>query len=228
MGKVKFTAFVAEIRNKVNGSVFSKNRSGNYIRNKVTPVNPQTADQVAKRSQLASWAQGWRGLTQAQRDAWNSAVQDFKGTDIFGDIKIPSGINLYTKLNMNLDQISAANISSPPLPDAVDPITSLSITPNGTAGTFTVTFTPTPVPAGHTWIVEATAPVSVGKSFVKSEYRQITTLAAATATGASIFTAWSNKFGTLTVGQKVFVRITPVLISTGQRGLPLSASEIVV
>ena len=44
MAKILTTAIVADIRNKLNGSVFSKNRYGAYVRTKVTPVNPQTDD----------------------------------------------------------------------------------------------------------------------------------------------------------------------------------------
>ena len=43
MAKIKMTAIVADMRNKLNGSVFSRNRGGAYIRTKVTPINPQTS-----------------------------------------------------------------------------------------------------------------------------------------------------------------------------------------
>ena len=66
MAKIKMTAIVADMRNKLNGSVFSRNRGGAYIRTKVTPINPQTAAQVQARSLLTSLSQGFRSLSQAQ------------------------------------------------------------------------------------------------------------------------------------------------------------------
>ena len=97
--KIKFGAIVVDGRGKIGGHVASKNRGGAYLRTKVTPTNPQTTFQSAVRNRLTAFSQGWRGLTQAQRDAWNAAVSNFSKTDVFGDIKQPTGLNLYVKLN---------------------------------------------------------------------------------------------------------------------------------
>ena len=112
--KVKFSALVSEMRGKLNGSVASKNRSCSYFRNKVTPVNPNTARQLAQRSILTTQAQAWRGLTDAQRTSWNSSVATFAKTNIFGDLRNPSGFNLFCRLNANLATVSASTISTPP------------------------------------------------------------------------------------------------------------------
>ena len=119
MAKVKFSALISEMRNKLNGSVFSRNRAGAYLRTKVTPINPRTSLQNAVRELLTSLSQNWRNLTEAQRDAWNAAVHNFQKTDIFGDMKTPSGINLYTKLNLNLANAGLILIDVPPLPSEV-------------------------------------------------------------------------------------------------------------
>tara|TARA_R110000868_G_scaffold42833_1_gene144465 strand:+ start:271 stop:957 length:687 start_codon:yes stop_codon:yes gene_type:complete len=228
MAKIKLTAFLADIRGKVAGTVFSKNRGGAYARTKVSPINAQTTRQSAVRSQLTSWAQAFRSLSASQIASWNSAVSNFTSTDVFGDVKTPSGINLYVKLNMNLDQIGASNISTPPLPSAVASISTLTLTANGTSPALSLAYTPSPVPADTDWIVEATAPVSPGKSFVKSEYRQISVIAEAATTPANLLAAYAAKFGNPITGQKTFVRVTPVNNVTGQRGLPLVAYSIAV
>lgn len=92
--KIKFGALVTDGRGKLGGHVASKNRSGNYLRTKVTPSNPQTAAQQATRAVLGSLSTAWSGLTLAQRNSFNSAVGDWSGTNIFGDIKNPTGKNL--------------------------------------------------------------------------------------------------------------------------------------
>ena len=169
MAKVKFSALVSEMRNKLNGSVFSKNRAGNYLRNKVTPVNPQTIAQVAARNRLSSWSQAFRGLTAAQIASWNSAVEQFKTTDIFGDMKTPSGINLFTRLNINLDLVGGTNITTPPLPVTLGQIEGLALVSDVSSSTVTLTWTSGAVPANTAWLIEATPCISAGKSFVKSE-----------------------------------------------------------
>lgn len=228
MAKIKFSAFLTDMRGKVNGTVFSKNRSGAYARTKVSPINPQTVRQSAVRSQLTALAQAFRSLTAAQIAAWNSAVSNFTGTNVFGDTVKPSGINLYCRLNMNLNQIGGTLIANPPLPTEVPPVESLTLTANGTVAALSLAFAPTPVPASTDWIVEATAPVSPGKSFVKSEYRQIQVIAAAATTPQSLLAAYAAKFGNPITGQKIFVRVTPVDNTTGQRGLPLTTFAVAV
>jgi len=102
MAKVKFSALISDMRNKLNGSVFSKNRAGSYLRNKVTPSNPSTPSQALVRSILGTLASTWRTLTDPQRDAWNAAVESWLTTDIFGDTVTPSGFGLYVRLNGNI------------------------------------------------------------------------------------------------------------------------------
>jgi len=227
MAKIKLSAVVSEVRGKLNGSVFSKNRGGAYMRTKVTPVNPQTAAQMAVRSALTNLSQSWRGLTVAQRLAWNGAVSNFTGTDIFGDIKTPSGINLYQKLNLNLNAIGEAPIATPPVAVSVGFVSSLTITPAAGAGTCGCAFTTVGESADQTVIVEATPCLSAGKDFVKSEYRQIGTFAGDAPTPQAIGAMITAKFGAMTAGQKIFVRLKFVDKNTGVSGQYSSASAIV-
>ena len=226
--KIKFGALVVDGRGKIGGHVASKNRGGAYLRTKVSPINPQTTRQSAVRSQFTGYAQGFRGLSLANIAAWNAAVANFTKTDIFGDIKTPSGINLYVKLNMNLEQVGVAAISTPPLPGAVPAVDSVSVTADSAPQTLSIVYGPSPVPADTAFIMEATPGVSAGKSFVKSEFRQIGFLDAADTTPENALAAYTAVFGALVGGQKVFVRLTPVNKLTGQRGLGLTASTIVL
>jgi hypothetical protein len=76
-------------------------------------------------------------------------------------------------------------------------------------------------------MVFATAPLSAGKSFVKSEFRLITVLASGATSPANLKTAYEAKFGSLgSIGQKIFVEIKPVNTITGQVGGTSQASVI--
>ncbi len=227
MAKIKYTFAVADLRNKYNGSVFSKNRAGAYVRNKVTPVNPQTVSQIAVRSQFTSLSQAWRALTEAQRLSWASQVEGFKTTDIFGDLRTPSALNLYMRINGNLNAIGAATINTAPVPGATPSIDSMALVSDVSASTFTFDPGVLVVPAGTAWLVEATPGVSPGKNFVKSEYRVIAVLPATTVTPYNAWTEFVAKFGAPVAGQKVFVRVSPIATATGLRGQTISASAIV-
>jgi len=223
--KAKFGMVVVAGSGKIGGHVASHNRSGAYFRTKVTPVNPQTTAQLAVRNRLGTRSQAWRGLTDAQRAAWNAAVSAFAKTDIFGDLKNPTGFNLYQALNNNLVTVGAAAISVPPIPAAVSTVTITSITPAAGTGLVPMVLSGA-VPASTAMKVFATAPQSPGVSFVKSEYRLITTLAAATATPVALGTAYTTKFGSFTAGQKIFFKLVFVSTVTGQQSLPIQVVTI--
>lgn len=223
--KAKFGMVVVAGSGKIGGHVASHNRSGAYFRTKVTPVNPQTTAQLAVRNRLGTRSQAWRGLTDAQRAAWNAAVSAFAKTDIFGDLKNPTGFNLYQALNNNLVTVGASAIAVPPIPAAVSTVTITSITPAAGTGLVPMVLSGA-VPASTAMKVFATAPQSPGVSFVKSEYRLITTLPAATATPVALGTAYTTKFGSFTAGQKIFFKLVFVSTTTGQQSLPIQVVTI--
>lgn len=224
--KLKFGALVVDGRNKIGGHVASKNRAGAYLRTKVTPVNPQTTRQSVVRSLLTSISQAWRGLTQAQRDAWNATVANFKKTDIFGDITNPSGFNLFQRLNNNIITLGGALISTPPAIASLDQYSAASLT--YTVGTPALSLAFTAVAGGDSgYKVFATPPVSPGKNFVKSEFRLITQGAVIGVSPLNILAAYTAKFGGVgAVGDKIFVKIVPVGAASGLEGIPLIASKI--
>jgi len=225
--KMKFGAIVTDGRGKIGGHVASKNRAGAYLRTKVTPVNGQTTAQTQIRNRFTVLAQGWRGLTEEQRAAWNGAVADYSRTDIFGDLHNPTGAALYQRLNNNLVTIGEAAISTPPLPAAVGEVTAVSIAIAAGAATMSLVLGGA-VPAGTNVKVFACAPVSAGKSFVKSEYRLISILAPLAATPVSLKADYEAKFGSVGVaGQKVFCKVVAVNATTGQEGTASQVSGIV-
>jgi len=223
--KAKYGAIVVAGSGKINGFVASRNRAGAYFRTKVTPVNPQTTAQLAVRNRLGSLSQDWRGLTDVQRAAWNGVVSSFARTDIFGDLKNPTGFNLYQRLNNNLITVGEAAIDVPPVVSAVDEVGLTSITATAGASTIAVVLTAA-VPATSAVKVFATAPQSPGVTFVKSEYRLITVLAASTATPVALGTAYSTKFGSWSTGQKLFFKFVFVDIATGIESLPVQSFDV--
>jgi hypothetical protein len=225
--KTKFGAIIVDGRGKIGGHVASKNRAGSYMRTKVTPVNPKTAAQVLARSRFSTLSVAWSGLTDAQRAAWNNATDLWKGSNVFGDIKHPSGFNLFQRLNNMLAQVGVAQIVNPPLPAVVPALTAFSFVPDN-SDTMVLTFLPTPIPAGFALLIDGTAPCSPGLKNANARFRRITSLAAATATGADIKTQYDLKFGSIApIGNRIFLRAKMVNIATGQTGLPVEATAVI-
>lgn len=214
--KTKFGAIIVDGRGKINGFVASKNRAGSYLRTKVTPVNPQSASQQAGRAIITEMSQAWRGLSQEERDSWNSAVSEWQSTDIFGDLKTPSGFNLFMKQNSKLSKADAGRIDSAPTPIEVSPITAFNVTLDDSGQTANTTFAASPVPANTRYIIDSTGPVPPGVSFVKNKWRRITNFAAATTSGQDINTEYLAVFGEIQTGQVVQFRIAAISTTTGQ------------
>lgn len=228
MAKVLFSALISDMRNKLNGSVFAKNRGGSYLRTKVTPVNPQTVAQVAARNKLTQFSQSWRSLTEAQREAWKAAVDQWSTTDVFGSSVTPSGSALYIRLNINIANAGGTAINTPPLPVGADALGTLEVAADVSDNSIELTLDIATVPAGHALYIEATAQMSPGISNANSKFRHVQTAAAATTSPIDIVTAYTTKFGALTAGQKLFVRARLIRLTTGEKSQALVANTIVV
>lgn len=225
---IKYGHLIAEARGKLNGTVFSRNTYGAYMRTKVTPTNPSTPSQSAVRARFADASQAWRGLGIATLTAWRAIAVQFTRTNVFGDNVPLTGFNLWVRLNRNLQEIGLALLTSPPAPTTVEGVTGLTITPNATAGTFLIAFTPTPTPADHYMIVQATPGVSAGIKFLGGQYRTIGVLPPASASTVNIFADYTDKFGDMTVGLTYGVRVKFVEGNTGIPSTPFEAIAVAV
>jgi len=215
--KGKWGMMMVDGRGKLGGHVLSKGRSGAIARTKVSGVNPQTSYQLAARAKLTTLSQGWRALTQPQRDAFNAAVPDFAKTDIFGDIRNPTGKNLYTKLGINALLAGQAVPTAPDSLQAVGNVLAGAVVMTD-GGTKTVAFTTTDAPDNvQVW---ATAPMSPGREFLKGRYRLLSVVASPTSP-LDISAAYEARFGEPTAGTRVGVKLVPA----SDTGLVGQASE---
>jgi len=226
MAKVLFGSEVVDMRNKIGGHVYSKNRYGNYKRTKVTPVNPQTSYQQQQRQLLGNTSSGWRGLTQSERDSWIDAAPNFPVTSIFGTPMILSGQALYVMLNKNLQNAGVSPITTAPTPVAIPTLALTSVVSDVSSTTVTLTTTPGTVPADFALFVFATPLITPGRNFIKNRLRFIGIIDESVAIG-NVYTDWNARFGLLVADQKVFVKIFFVSKITGQAGVPLQDYAIV-
>lgn len=230
MAKIKYSALVSDMRNKLNGSVASKNRYGNYLRNKVTPVNPQTAYQQAVRQQLGALSSQYRALTQSERLSWINGAPSFPFTDIFGDVRYLSGQTLFVKLNTNLINAGQAPLNTAPIPVGVPEMAVTGVTSEITAGELAIlslSVSETTVPAGFALAVYATPPTPASIQFVKNRYRFIG-IATVTAGAADILAAYTARFGAAAAaGEQIHVRVALISTTTGQQGTPSGAAGTV-
>lgn len=209
--KIKFGAIVTDGRGKLGGHVFSKNAAGAFMRTKVTPTNPNTVNQTMARALFAAISAGWSALTSAQIAAWNAAVPDWQTTNIFGDLKKPTGKSLYQKLNNQAQSAGLSAVTDVPaklaLPDA--PITAVPI---GITAT-TLALTGVDTSASTQVVVWACPPVSDGTKNVETKMRQIYAAAGDAYSATAAYAAYVARFGAITTGSNVFVGVKYVVAS---------------
>ena len=218
MAKIKFGMMMTDARGKLGGQVFSKNRAGSYVRTKVTPVNPQTTAQMASRQLLGSLSAGWNALSASAIAAWNGAVNDWKSTDIFGDIKVPTGKNLYTALNKNSLGAGGSAIALPPEKMELDTIVGVGADFDLTTGDLFLDIST--VPANHILQVWATPAVNEGVSYVKNKLRVIANYPTGSVNNSSLYANYVSRFGAPVAGQKIYVGVR-YIGTNGQAGVRL-------
>lgn len=222
-------------RGKVGGTVLSKSRSGATARNKVTPINRRTSRQSAIRAVFASFSQQFRTLTTAQITAWNNAAQNgFSLRNIFGDTVQMSGLNLFVRLNTNIDLVSGTAITNPPSASAtpvgivaVDPqmdfsSSSLLATCNFIGGGVSTN-------ANNAVLVYGTPPLSPGQQFVKSKLRLFTVIPPTTDTSATnLYSDYVDRFGAFATGDQIVLAVQNISLVSGISSTPVQKRGTVV
>lgn len=98
---------LGELRGKLGGTVFSRNKSGAIVRAKVTPVNPQTVRQQTARFRFGNSSILYQGLTASAKSCWqvfaNTHFNPLKGNNT----GIYSGGNAFVAMQQSVGQGNA-------------------------------------------------------------------------------------------------------------------------
>lgn len=212
--KIKFGALVVDGRNKIGGQVASKNKAGAYLKNKVTPTNPNTSAQVDARANLTTVSRSWSGLDAAQREAWNAYAAQYPYVDIFGDSKYLTGFNYYLKCNLNLLNSGSATNPTPPITQAVSDIV-LSFGTIESPDTLPCVADLATLPADHKLVVLGALVNSAGRQVAKSDLRQLKVFSSITAGAVNVSAEFVARFGEFAVGNRLGIASFMINTSTG-------------
>ena len=169
MAKIKLGALAQDVRGSVAGNTFARNRGGAYVRQKVAPIQPRTARQLAQRAILTEVSQAWRTLTDAQRQGWTNWADNHPIMDVFGDTLVLSGNGAYSRVNAVRLTAGLAKTATAPA-DETPVANAASAAAVGSTGVVTVTFAAAPA-TGKLFLVYTTSGKSPGVAFVNSAFR---------------------------------------------------------
>lgn len=194
------------------GQTSSRNRFGQYRRSRAIPVNPNTSAQQAARDDFSAASQAWRGLTQAQRDAWAAYAATRPRTNSLGQTIYLTGHQTFVSLR---SLMAACNLKLPTVPPVGAPseLATIGVTDQTVAG-FTCAATPAIVPANTACQIQSSPPLSAGREF-NGDFR---TVRIAPATDGPELNAndMIQKWGSLAAGQKYFIRMRLVSVAGGE------------
>lgn len=204
------------------GLTSSRNRNGQYVRTRATPVNPASTFQGTVRARMSANAAGWRALTSIQREGWASLGLSMNRTDSLGQSYNLTGFQAYCSINnvRNADGLTAVGDA----PALTTPTTLLTATVTLTAAAFSVAYTATPLAAATYLGVYASPQRSAGRSF-EGDFRLVFVSAAAAASPANIFSSYQARLGTPVVGNRIFLSL--VQHTLGFEGAPFLTSSVV-
>lgn len=208
------------------GSTSSRNRFGQYRRTRATPVQPRTDRQLVVRGWLIAASQAWRTFSAPVRAAWNDYGATTPRTDSLGQTVFLSGLQQFVGLavaNANITgTVSATVPSAPPIPapvlgavvlDQSVPTVSVACTSDADPDAFLV--------------IEASPQLSAGVNF-NGDFRFMGSFAWDTPVSPAVITsAYLAKFGSLTIGKKVFFRAYFVSAVAGLSGRSTTSGLVV-
>jgi hypothetical protein len=221
MASIKMGNIVVDMRGKISGNVYAKNKGGAYSRVKVKPANPKSTAQNTVRTNFTTHSKAWKGLTEAQRQSWLSGAASFPVKNRLGDSITLGGNALYVALNRNLGDVGVSPLSTCPAPATTASVAVTTATATNSTQAIVLTLTGA-VPANTSLKLFMSPTVSAGVSNIGSKSRKITSYAPAAVAALAPTTAYLTKYGSIgAVGSKIFYEIVPVNNLTGQTGAPI-------
>ena len=225
---VKWGSIIVKGSGKLGGHVFSSGPSGASVHTLAKARNPQTKYQMEIRSRFTQLTQGWRDLTESQRESWYDAESDFSRTNRFGDVVLLRGKSLYESLNGERLLIDLAIINRAPLPVAIPKNFVREVEFNLSVKAL---FIRGDYGSADEYIVVGTPRLSQGVQSGKNELRNIgrgtSSSGGGGITGANVqFDNYVDRFGVPSIGEKIIIGSYSINVS-GQRS-PVSFVQAII
>lgn len=186
----------------------SRNRAGQYVRNRRAPVQPLgTGRRAFIRGAMGSASASWGGLTDAQRAAWVSYADATPYVDRLGQSIKLTGHQIFVAIATQLLNCGVAISNVPPVDNVTPVLSDAAFVADISDTTVAATFASTGAAAD--FILVAYSPqLPPGRSF-NGRWWQAGSVAGDSA-DADFYAEYIAEFGALQAGRRIFVKLTPV------------------
>ena len=222
MAKVFFSAAVADMRNKLGGVVYARNRYGAYSRNYVLTVNPGTPAQLTHQALFTTVSATWKTLTEAQRLSWREAALRVMRRDIFGNQNNLTGSQYFNKINLEYYLVNGSLLTNPPTLREIPIFKGLTLALDVGLLQLNVGLTTNNLTNQYAAVIRATSSQSQGAIFFKNLYYRIRIRSNAANLPVNVYADYLAKYGGFISGTRVGVQLYIVDKTTGLRSSPLN------
>ena len=194
---------------KFGQSVTWPGRNGLIRRILVTPANPRTDKQLVVRDLLSQQARRFDSLTDVQQDAWNVAAAGYKSTATLGQSGPLTGLQLFVRINCKLGLLGQDAVDTPPAAPQFPALAPQGLVITNTAGVIAVKLT-CPTNPGESTVLRASPPQNSAVRACRN-FRIIGVCPVPTDGTADITTLYTNEFGAVPAGKRLFVRVSTMV-----------------
>lgn len=211
-------ALLGTMSGSLGGITASRNRGGQYFRQRVVPTNPASTRQNAVRGFMATAVAAWSNtLTAAERQAWKVYADNTPRTNTLGQELILTGQQAYIASNVIRMQHGSATVTAAPTEfNRGEPVAVVETTINNVANNIgigtdlsTSVLLDSPAPDSGVVVMFLGRPVGAGINFWSGPYQLATSnsfAAAATQVDLSSTFALMQQDDPLVIGQRRPVR----------------------
>ena len=187
---------------KIGLQVAFQSRYGLVRRARVIPKQPNTFAQLQVRSNLTRAAAGFDHLTTAQQDAWNTAAAKHHTKPTLGQSGPLTGLQLFVKINTNLNFLGMESVTVPPAVPAFDAVAPQNLNIVLVLGIPKITMT-CPTSPGENTVISACAPTNSGVRRAP-QLKILGTCPAPAQGSANITDLYVAMFGVPALGSRIF------------------------
>jgi hypothetical protein len=221
--KAYFGGIIVAGSGAVGNYVVARNRYGSYVRAKAPDPLSGSIWWEPIRDQTEFLAANWSAITQANRQAWEHEARLHPRTDLWGRYHTLPGYNYYISVNINRWFCGVADTDAPPAYVAPGYFTQLSLQFTTLPDALTVSYSPA-LAADTKVKVWSCKPLSLGRSFIGTEYRLIGTYAGSPGNTIEFFSDYFTRFAVNPdAGHNTYVKASQVHIYSGDESLSLQA-----
>lgn len=215
--KVKLGAIITDASGKLGGHSIGRGTHSHYLRAKGASNGSRSVFKQVVRVSFLSLCKMWRELTEQQRISWHNAVELWRNTDIFGDMRYPSGFALFMRCNMRILEAEGTAILSPAPPVHLNLPTNFTFGSSVGSQLFLNTWGGGAVPANVAWVVRMTRPLPRRLGYIKKYLRKQFVWQSGVNTPQFYNNGYTARYGRFALNSRIGLEMFAVSLTSGSK-----------